>query len=231
MNPRLALAALLLSGCQAVVGSGRVTSTTRDVSAFRRISIASGITANATTGSRSVTIRTDDNLQDLVETVVEGDTLTVRLRPSVLLASRKELAADITNDLLEGVDASGGAHVTSALTPVGTLRVTGSGGSTIEASPVAATVISLDASGGSDLTLSGAATDGTVVSSGGSDVTIRQLPLDTLHVDISGGSTLAARVALTLSGDVSGGSTATIIGTPSSSVTTSGGSRVTTGAQ
>lgn len=231
MSTRLALATLLLTGCQALVGSGNVTSTARDVSAFRRVSIASGITAAIATGSRSVTITADDNLQSVIETEIEGDTLMVRVRPGVLISGRRQLAADITNDLLEGLDASGGSHVTSALTSVGTLRITTSGGATIDASPVSSTLVSLEASGGSHITLAGAATDGTVVASGGSDVLLRELPLQTLHVDVSGGSTLAGRVASTLSGDVSGGSTVTIIGTPSSTVATSGGSHVTTGAQ
>ena len=232
MSTRLTLAALLLTGCQALVGSGNVTSTTRDVSSFRRVSIASGITAAIATGSRSVTITADDNLQSVIETEIEGDTLMVRVRPGVLISSRRQLAADITNDFLEGARRLGwlprhlGAH------PGGhPAESRPRAESTIDASPVSSTLVSLEASGGSHITLAGAATDGTVVASGGSDVLLRELPLQTLHVDVSGGSTLAGRVASTLSGDVSGGSTVTIIGTPNSTVATSGGSHVTTGAQ
>jgi len=226
-----ALAGLLLAGCQAVVGSGVSTTSSREVPAFRRVSVASGITATIATGSRAVAIRADENLQSLIETVVEGDTLSVRVRPLVWLSVHGPLEATIANDVIEGLDASGAASITAALTPVDTLRVTASGGSTVSASPVAATSVRLDASGGSQITLAGAATGGTAVASGGSDLGLRQLPLESLTIELSGASDLHGRVSAVLAGSASGASTATIVGTPTSTVAVSGASRVITGAQ
>lgn len=231
MKPLPLAALLLLAGCQAVVGSGTVTTTSREVPAFRRVSVGSGIDATIATGARAVAVRTDDNLQPLVETVVEGDTLVVRLRPLTWVTVHGALEATIANDLLEGLDASGGATITSALTPVPTLAVTASGGSRITASPVASTTVRLEASGGSQVTLSGAASGGSAVASGGSDLQLRGLPLESLTIHLSGASDLQARVSGALAGSASGASTATIVGTPSSSVEVSGASRVVTGAQ
>jgi hypothetical protein len=224
-------AASFLAACQAVVGSGNTTTTNRDLSAFRTIDVASGITATVTPGARAVSIRADDNLQALIETFVQGDTLTVRVRPGTLLTSHGPLEAAIVNDVLEGMEASGGARVSGPLTPVPALRLLASGGSTIVATGASSSTVSLEASGGSHVTLAGAATSATATASGGSDLTLRELPLDALRLELSGGSRLRGRVASSLTGSASGASTATIIGTPTSSVDLSGASEVKTGAR
>jgi hypothetical protein len=227
----LPFAVLLLAGCQLVTGSGVTTTTSRAVPAFRRVAVASGLSATITTGARAVSIRADDNLQPLIETVVEGDTLQVRLRPLTILGFHGPLEVTIVNDVIEGLEASGAATITSALTPIGVLHVSASGASSVSAGPVASTSVVLEASGASDITLGGAATGGTARASGSSTVDLRQLPLESMTLELSGASALTGRVSAVLAGSASGASVATIIGTPTSTVQVSGASRVVTGAQ
>lgn len=54
MKTNVLLLCVVLTGCQAVVGSGTTTTTTRDISAFRRVSVSSGIELRATTGGSRV---------------------------------------------------------------------------------------------------------------------------------------------------------------------------------
>ena len=231
MKTNLLFLSLVLSACQGVVGSGNVTTTTRDVSAFRRISIASGINAQASTGTRALTIRADDNLQSLIQTRVENDTLIVQLKPNTLVGASHTMEAEISNDVFEALDASGGVHVTMTATPVTSFPVTASGGSIVDITGLSATDFAVDASGGSVVTLAGAATRGTANASGGSDLKLTGVPLESLAVSASGGSTISARVSGTLTGSASGGSTISIVGTPASTVDSSGGSQVHLGAQ
>jgi hypothetical protein len=230
MKASLLFLSVVLSACQAVVGSGTVTTTTREVSAFRQIAISSGITAHASTGPRALTIRADDNLQALVETRVENDTLIVRLKPTTLVANSPTLEAEISNDFFEGVEASGGVHVTMTATPVARFPLSSSGGSIIDVTGLSSTEFTLEASGGSVVTLTGVATRGTANASGASHLKLSGVPLESLEVSASGGSTITARVSGTLTGSASGGSSVSITGTPASTVESSGGSQVHLGA-
>jgi hypothetical protein len=172
----------------------------------------------------------EDNLHPLVETFVEEDTLVVRVKPSTMVAPGRTLDVTITNDLLEGLQASGGSRVTAVATPSERFPVTASGGSVVQVTSLSSTEFSIDASGGSEVTVSGAATGAQVEASGGSDLLLQGVPLQWLRVTASGGATVLARVSQTLTGKASGGSTITVIGTPASTVATSGGSQVRVGA-
>lgn len=223
------LCGLLSSSCglNMAFGSGTVTTTTRDVGAFRKIAISDGITARAVTGSRSVTIRTDDNLQPLIETVVEGDTLRVRVAGITNVGSRAALEADISNDVFEGVSASGASNVKVPATSATVFPISASGASVIDVSGLSATTVNVDASGASQITVTGSATDATASAAGGSNLNLTGLPLTALRLDVSGASTVTARVSGSVSGGVSGASTVVITGSPSNGVDTSGGSTIT----
>lgn len=230
MKNNLLLLGLFLSGCQGLLGSGNVVTSERDIGSFRKVSIASGIEAKTSNGPRGLTIRTDDNLQSLVETFVEGDTLVVRLPPNTLIGLDR-IEASISNDVFEGLHASGGSHVSMTATPVSTFEVSASGGSRIDLSGLASDELSVEASGGSDVTVSGSATRAAASASGASTLRLGAVPLETLDVHASGGSSVHARVSSSVTGAASGASTVTIVGRPSNSVERSGGSQVILGAQ
>ena len=224
-----AVCALGLSvlGCgTSIVPGATITTTTRDVSAFRRISIGSAFVAHATTGPRSLTIRTSDNVQDLVLATVSGDTLTVQLKPMTTLLGNATLEATITNDVIEGVEGSGAAVVTATATPATGFAVTSSGASKVSVDGVSSSTLTVEASGGATATVSGAATDGTATASGSSTVDVKGVPLATLKADASGASTIKARVSATLSGSASGASQIVVTGSPANTVQTSGASSV-----
>lgn len=231
MNRTILSAALFLSlstltGCQFATGSGHITSENRDVPAFRKVDVASGITLHATTGSRSLKLTADDNLIGLVQTFVTGDTLHIQLKPTTVAPVLSTLNADVSNDLFEGIDASGGCLVDVTATSTDDFPITASGGSDVTITGLATNTVTMDASGGSTITLSGTAVSASAVSSGGSDLKLRGLPMQRLAVDASGGATVVARVSSSLTGSASGGSTVSIIGTPSSRLDVSGGSQL-----
>lgn len=229
MKTNLLLITLSLMACQGVVGSGRVVSETREVSAFRRVSLGSGIRAQLGPGQRHVELRADDNVAPLVESYVEAETLVVRVKRSVAVAPGRTLEATITNDLFEGLVASGGSRVAMTATPVPRFPLEASGGSEVTVAGLSSDELVIEASGGSDVRLSGAASTGAVTASGGSELALVDVPLASLHVAASGGSRIAARVSGSVTGSASGGSTIVISGTPVNSVSTSGGSTVRLG--
>lgn len=218
---------VVMTGCFGTVGSGKDATQTREVGAFKTLSLQSGVQATVTTGARAVSVTTDDNLVELVETVVENDTLIVRMKPGVTISTSRGLRATISNDVIEGVSASGGAIVTAPATSATTWRGEASGGSTLTLSGVSTTTATFIVSGGSTLNVGGQATDTSITASGGSTVTSTGLVTTKLTVDFTGGSTGRLRASGAVSGSASGGSTLTITGAQSVMIDATGGSTVT----
>jgi Putative auto-transporter adhesin, head GIN domain len=209
-----------------VFGNGKVATETRQVGAFKRISINSAVKATLTPGTRALTLRADDNLLPLLETVVEGDTLVIRTKAGEFIGHATALEATITNDVLEGVEASGAATVTGAATPATSFPISASGSSDVVLTGLSSTSLTINASGSSTVTVSGAAMTGAVTASGASDVHLRGVPLQSLQVDASGSSNVDAQVSGSLTGAASGASDIVIVGNPTDSVAVSGSSTV-----
>src|SRR5262249_18833380 len=140
-------------------------------------------------------------------TFVQGDSLVVRVKPDVGVVQASTLHVDVSNDVVEGLDVSGGSHVTATVTPTDMLFVSASGGSQADVTGISSSSLDLDASGGSGVTLQGSATRATASASGGSHIDLTGVVLDTLNLDASGGSGVRATVAKSVTGDASGGST------------------------
>ncbi|MFT3835887.1 MAG: DUF2807 domain-containing protein [Myxococcaceae bacterium] len=219
---------LFLTGCGGIIGSGKVVSQDKTVGPFRTVQIASGFVANVTPGDRGVTVRTDDNVMNDVEVIVKGEELVVRIKPDSAVMGTTELSVIVHNDVLGGIDASGGSIVTAEVTPVDQLPVSGSGGSRVTVTNVTSTSLDLDASGGSQLFLTGGASSAQASGSGGSIIDLRKTPLSSLQLDLSGGSQLKANVSGSAHGSASGGSTVTLSGHPTFDIDQSGGSVVNT---
>lgn len=224
------IACFTLAACQlhvATIGSGAVITQTREVGAFKRLSVEGPFVVHVSTGARAVTVRADDNFLPLIETVLEGDTLVARLTPGTSVLRSTALELTVVNDAVEAVSASGAATVTAAATPASDFPVVASGASHVDVSGLSATNLHVTASGASSVVVAGAASSGTLIASGASSVDVRTVSLQSATIDISGGSNLKATVTSTLTGSLSGGSSAVITGTPSSSVNVSGGSTLT----
>lgn len=210
------------------MGSGKVISQDKTVGPFRTVQIASGFVANVTPGDRGVTIRTDDNVIDDVEVFVKGEQLVVRFKPDAAVMGTTELSVIVHNDVIEGLDASGGSIVDAQVTAVDKLPVEASGGSRVTVTNVTSTSLALDASGGSQITLTGGATSADASGSGGSILDLRKTPLSSIQLDLSGGSTLKAKVSGSAHGSATGGSVVTLSGHPTFDIDRSGGSVVNT---
>lgn len=218
----------VLLGCPGVVGSGRAATETRTIGAFRTLRAENGFRVTVTKGARALSVTTDDNVLPLVETVVEGEELVLRIQPGLTLSTSRGLVAALTTDVLEGVTVSGGGKVLGPVSSVTDLPVTASGGSEAGLTGVMSTLVILNATGGSSVTLSGGTTTLRATAGGGSTVTTRDLTATKVTLDLSGGSQARVSAANEVSGSASGGSTLVISGNPGTvAVEASGGSTVT----
>jgi hypothetical protein len=222
------LSALALCSCLVQVGNGKVVTQQRPVTAFSKVSIASGIHATIARGDPAVSVIADENLQPLVEVFVQGDTLIVRASQTfVLRATGGHVDASVSTNVLVGLEASGGSQVSADATEANEWRVGASGGSTVALSRVQAQQLVVEASGGSHVDVFGLSPSVLASGSGGSQVNTGGVAAQDVTANASGGSTLQVFASNSVQGDASGGSTITVSGNPATrNVNTSGGSRV-----
>lgn len=219
---------VLLAACGYEQGSGRVVEEARSVAAFKHLAVSDNILAEVTLGAPSVKIKTDDNLMSLVETVIEGETLRVRLNTLAYVRASSGIRAIVVVPELLSVSASGASQVTAIASPADNWSLDASGASQITVTGVAAKTVNAKASGSSQLTISGNATELVAKASGASRVMASGLPVESVTIDGSGGSRFEVSATRSATGHLSGGSNATVTGSPTvRDISTSGGSAVT----
>lgn len=223
----LLTAALFLSACGFEAGNHHVVEEQRAVPAFSKVAIHDGFEVQIGRGERALSITADENLLPFIESYVDGDTLVVEVRRGMLLHPTHGLRATVANDVLTGLDVSGGSRVSAIASAAPEWTVVASGGSDVAVSSLSAGQFIADASGGSIIRASGAAESGYAIGSGASRLFLASAPVGSLVVDASGGSIVEVRASSAVDGQASGGSQVTVWGNPSNlHLSTSGGSRV-----
>ena len=186
-------------------GSGNLVSEEKDFTDFTIVEAGSGFEVEITqSDSYSVNITADDNLFDYLEVSKTGNTLIIGFKKVVI----GTLEAEITMPDLHGLKFSEGVYGTAD-------GFTSSHNFT------------LSMSGGSCITLRGAADDLTISGSGGSCFNLSDFPVNDITFSLGGGSQATVNLDGRLIGDASGGSHLKYLGNPTAvTVNTSGGSTV-----
>jgi hypothetical protein len=153
-----------------------------------------------------VEVQVDDNLADLLDVTVEGNTLHIGLKGGVY--GRINLRAQVTMPELTGVKLNGGSRVEATL---------------------AGEDVDVGLNGGSEALLTGSAGRVTIDANGGSDAQLGDLAARDVEVTANGGADVTIRASGNVRGTANGGSTVTVTGPPSSvNIKTDGGARVIT---
>jgi len=209
------------TACNQVSGSGNVVTRQIDAGPFSELEVSHGFTVNVTVGSsEKITVRVDDNLIDLLDVAVSGDTLRVGLESGTNAsdasgtdASDATLEADITVSSLTTLGSSGASTIRLVDPLGGTLAVTLSGASQVTG-PIQIEGGTLEMSGASRADLSGTATTFDATLSGASRLTATELSIGDLTIDLSGASNAEVTVTGSLSATASGASTLRYAGSP-----------------
>lgn len=186
-------------------GSGNVIENERALESYTGIETSGGIDVCIYQGDvQKVVVVADDNLQDIIITKVEGETL--KIYPEKWIRHASNIKVKVTIKDLKSVSGSGGSDVYSEQTLiVGNLSVNFSGGSDGNLS-LKAIEINGTISGGSDLILKGAAGYINIEASGGSDCKAYDLIAAKANVSASGGSDIYVTVDQDIKANASGGS-------------------------
>jgi hypothetical protein len=205
----LMLSLLVITACVAtsIEGSGNVVTETRDIDGpVTEISMSGIGTASVTVGEElSVTVETDDNVQEYVSTTVNDGILNLRIdtAPGAALNPTDGIEYTVTLPELNRLDIRG---VTRA-------SVSGVSSETLEVS----------VSGTATATVSGETDDLTVDVTGTGNFRGFDLTSTTATVNVSGATTAQVRVTDSLTADASGTSTVIYQGDPENVETETGG--------
>ncbi|MEM9992255.1 MAG: head GIN domain-containing protein [Bacteroidota bacterium] len=205
-------------------GNGNVVEQKRELRDFDSVTASSGLDVYITQGNKvSVVVEADENLQNQIETVVEGNNLKLYVKGSIGRA--KAMKVHVQMPEIVAIHASSGSDVYGENKWSGDeLEIKTSGGSDVKLD-LNFEHIDCITSGGSDAELSGKASTVQLVSSGGSDIEADELVVERCAFSSSGGSDVHIYVKEHIEGSASGASDIYLHGNPSSQqINTSGAS-------
>lgn len=216
----------MFDAVQNVKGSGNVIEQDVDVAAFTRLDVGGSVTADVTVGPKqSVTIRSDDNIVEGMEFVVEGDTLRIRPHGGAFNFEPTDgIHVTISVPELEGVDASGAATVAIDRVSADGFSVDASGAADVTIDKSTAKNISVDASGAAEISVgSGSAAVLMADLSGAAQLDVIDLKAERVTLDASGAAHGQVNAADDLDITLSGGSSFCYAGEPGVVSDVSGG--------
>ncbi|WP_321540520.1 head GIN domain-containing protein [Flavobacterium piscinae] len=174
--------------------------------------------------AKSIEVKADDNIIDLITTDIVDGTLKIALEKSVKNTKSKSVFVTLPN--IESLRTSSGASLKSKNTLiVSSLETKASSGSEIKLT-VEAEKITCDSSSGSDIEVKGKALKLEAESSSGSDIEADELQTNDVVAKSSSGSSIDVYPILSLDAKATSGSDIKYHNTPKtvSKVTSSGGS-------
>ncbi len=245
------IATVFFTSCESLhvlVASGKTVSQSFALMDFTRIS--TGWTFNVQVSQSevyAVVIAVDDNLKDYLEVSKDGETLKIgmkkgyryndthfkamvtlpRLGELTISGASKGSVADFTSsgDFILNVSGASQSNLTNM--GVNKLVLDISGASRASGCVNASGDARLQASGASDIELTGKAGNVDIESSGASTVNLTDFTVGDASVNLSGASNATVNASGTLSGDISGASHLYYIGMPTlGSIHTSGASSI-----
>jgi hypothetical protein len=170
-----------------VSGSGKEVDVARAVAPFSRLRLDSSVDVHAHPGATpAVSVHADDNIEPLVETSVDGDTLVVRMKSGAGYRTHHKVVVDVTFTALSGAQqrGSGDLHIARLAGPRFESSIAGSGDLRIDDAKLGAFALSVAGSG--DAVIAGTADEARLAVAGSGDIDARKLVAKKVSVSISG---------------------------------------------
>jgi len=225
-----ALLSLVFSSCwflgPSVKGNGEVTEEVRHVDDFDQVKVNRGMNVYITQGSPAkVVVIADSNLQEIIETEVDGNVLVVTVNENIRWAKEKKVM--ITVEKLTGLESSSGANAYSQNQIMSEdLEMNASSGANIKMD-INAKYLKAGCSSGANIFLSGIAKDAELETSSGANLKAGELKADRCKMRASSGGNVAATVIEKIEAKASSGGNIVYYGEPSSTdIDTSSGGNI-----
>jgi hypothetical protein len=201
------LALMSCSLTNALVGSGQVTSETRQVDTFDKVEFYGGVQFELKIGTpQSVIVAAQQNLLAITTTTVTSGKLTVET--SQIYTTTVPIHVTVTVPTLSAITINGGVSGTAA--------------------GITATDFNIESNGGASMTISGTATTLHLSCNAGSHVDGTSFTATSANVDMNAGASATVGVSGAVTGTANAGASLHLLGNPTSvNVTTNAGASVT----
>jgi carbon monoxide dehydrogenase subunit G len=201
---------------QRINGSGNVTTETRNVGDYEKISLKGSMDIEFTQGpARAAVIEAEDNVIPYVRLEVHGDELVVDLKDHISLKTHKgikiRLTAPDVNEL--ALSGSGNIHVTNTLENANPVRVKLSGSGNIEGA-VNSPEVKASSAGSGNIRLAGETKDLEVSMAGSGDFEGADLHSETARVTIAGSGNADVHASVKLDAKIAGSGDVSYKGNP-----------------
>ena len=187
-------------GGPSVEGSGKLVDVHRTLGAFSELRIDGPVDVDAHPGaSPGATVHADDNIEPLVETVVEGDTLIVRLRRGARVNTKSKLRVEVQFTRLDATKQMGAGDLAIHDLRATNFRSTIAGAGNLALHHAQMRQLEVSVAGSGDVVADGQADEARFSVAGSGDIAADGLAARKVEVRISGSG--AARVQATESLD------------------------------
>ncbi len=230
----VALIALLFSSCihssmklgNGIKGSGTITTESRAANQdFKNIEVSRGIKVIVTqSDNKSITVETDDNLQQHISTKIENGVLIIESDTSY--NSTETPVVNVKMPIISGLSTTSGSEISSiGILKTENINVKSDSGSEINIE-VEADAIQIESESGSSIEVSGKALKLETSSSSGSQIDAKNLMTNEVEANSKSGSSTSVYPIVLLKAKASSGSSITYHKTPKTiiKVNYSGGS-------
>jgi len=198
-----------------ITGSGKEVSVARPVGTFSVLRLDSSVDVHAHQGTTpGITVHADDNIEPLVETVVEGDKLVVRLKKGTSFRSHHDVFVDVVFTTLTAAQqhGSGDLRIDKLTAPKFESSIAGSGDLRIDNAQLGQFALSVAGSG--DVQISGSADEARFGVAGSGDIDARNFSAKKVSVSISGSGDAHVTATEALEAKVAGSGDITYAGHP-----------------
>jgi hypothetical protein len=189
-----------------VRGNGNIKTQEHNVAAFKNVQVSGAFDLYVSQGDiKPVKIETDENLQQYIEVLQEGDKIVIKFRDGINLRPSNKIKAYVTTQVYNTIDVSGASTIngeTKITNPEKmTLQVSGAGDINLD---VNAPAISVEVSGTGDVKLKGQTKTFDLDLTGAGKAHCYDLLSENTKVDISGAGDADVYASEKLDAQVSG---------------------------
>lgn len=203
------------SGRNRIKGSGVKVEKVRALAAFSKLRVDGPLDVKlAQAGSDQATVVADDNIEPLVETVVEGDALIVRLKRDAGFTTRSAPVVRVEARALQSIVVNGSGDLSADQFKADSLSLNVIGSGDVRFGLVEVKDLNVSISGSGDVRLGGRAEQQSWSVSGSGDVDARALAGRAAKVGISGSGDVSIGVTEQLDVQLSGSGDLSYAGRP-----------------
>jgi hypothetical protein len=198
-----------------VQGSGNVIEQVRQVGSFKAVRLDGPIDVKLRAGNaESVTVRTDDNLAQMIETTVENGVLVVNLKKNAAFRTKSGLQVLVDFKELHGAAIKGSGDMVIDRVQSEKFDASISGSGDLRVDQLQTGVFTASVAGSGDMTVAGAAQRQVISVAGSGNVQAKRLSGKDVKVSIAGSGDVMVNAADSLDVTIAGSGDVSYLGSP-----------------